>query len=478
MAYGLDNFSIITIELQPKQNSWENPQEIFESMNSIGKPLSLADLVRNYLLLGLDADTQDRLYKKYWLKIEKTLPKQISFFIRDYMQGMKARPFKQATDTNYKELYSQFKTFFSNINAEELLIDLAKYAEIYAYISQEHNTGNALIDRELHDLRLINVSTAYSFLMILLNEWKEMKLSDKDLADILQAFKIYCYRRRILGITKGENKRFPSLVDNIQELEGSEDKKAAMFNILSQQDSNMRLPNDIEMKRAFDVMDFYSFKYCKLFLALIEESLTKSRPELSDPILQIEHIMPRNLNDKWKSDLGEDYEQIHQTYVNTIGNLTLIRHNQELGNKEFSLKKDVYVNNAGLQIAKSMITDCDKWNEETIHRRCEWLIDILLQKVLPVPEAMKKTNNFISKEGKHLSFLELQLIGNDINFIADPSISAHVVSDNEVEFEGKKWRLSPLTRELYTRKGTVNKSGAYQGSQYWSYDGIKLADII
>ena len=110
--------------------------------------------------------------------------------------------------------------------------------------------------------------------------------------------------------------------------------------------------------------------------------------------------------------------------------------------------------------------------------RRDWIIGFLLNEVLPIPEKMRKTNNFALKEGKALSFQELQLVGLDIAFIADPSIIAHVISDKEVEFEGKKWRLSPLTRELFTRKGTVNSSGAYQGSQYWEYDGMKLADIM
>ena len=91
---------------------------------------------------------------------------------------------------------------------------------------------------------------------------------------------------------------------------------------------------------------------------------------------------------------------------------------------------------------------------------------------------MRRTNNFKAKKGSHLSFLELQIIGEDINFIPDPSIVAHVVGDKEVEFEGKKWRLSPLTRELQSRRKKVSLSGAYQGAQYWEYDGMKLADIM
>lgn len=102
----------------------------------------------------------------------------------------------------------------------------------------------------------------------------------------------------------------------------------------------------------------------------------------------------------------------------------------------------------------------------------------MLEEVLKIPNNRRKINNFIAKEHNGLSFQELQLIGLEINFIADPSIKAHVVGNKEVEFEGKVWKLSPLTREIQTRRGVVNQSGAYQGAQYWEYDGMKLADIM
>lgn len=143
---GLNKFSVITIELQPDKNVWENPQEIFESMNSLGKPLSLADLVRNYFLLGLDADTQGFLYNQYWLHIEKTIPGQVSNFVRDYMQAYEKRPFLKATGTNYKELYGLFKRMFSDREARELLKDLAESATIYSYLLPGGSCGNKLID--------------------------------------------------------------------------------------------------------------------------------------------------------------------------------------------------------------------------------------------------------------------------------------------------------------------------------------------
>ena len=475
---GLNKFSIITIELQPNRNEWENPQEIFESMNSLGKPLSLADLVRNYLLLGLDADTQSRLYSKYWLHIEEVIPNQVSNYIRDFMQMFAKTSYKKATENNYKELYGTFKVIFSGLNAETILKKLSDSADVYSYILPGGQCGNKNIDYELHDIQYLRVTTAYSFMLALLSAWKEGQFSDADIVDILDAFRIYCMRRRILSITKAENKVFPLLVNQIDTLVNASNKKEKMFELLSSQESNLRLPNDIELTRFIETMDFYHFQYCKFIFALIEEKLTRNRPDLSDDLLQIEHIMPQTLNAEWENALGPEYEAIHQEFVHTIGNLTLIRHNQMLGQKSFDEKKDVYENNAGLQIAKTDITNQDHWNADTINERANWIIDYLLKKVIPIPDKMRKTNNFSLKEHNGLSFQELQIIGEDICFLSDPEIKAHVVGDKDVEFEGKKWKLSPLTREVLTRKGLQNQSGSYQGAQYWGYDDMKLADIM
>lgn len=475
---GLNKFSVITIQLEPDKNSWENPQEIFESMNSLGKPLSLADLVRNYLLLGQSADDQDFLYNKYWLHIEKAIPGQVSNFVRDYMQAHEKRSFLKATENNYKELYGYFKKIFSSSEARDLLKDLSESATIYAYILPGGASGNKAIDGQLRDLRTINVTTAYSFLMTLLKTWKQGLLTDKDTFDILEAFKIYCFRRRLIAINAAENKNFPALSARIPDLINAQDKKMKMFEILSKQESNLRLPNDIEMARFLETMNFYNFRYCKFFLSLVEEKITKSRPNQTDEKLQIEHIMPRKLSDEWQKVLGDDCEEMHQKLVDSIGNLTLIRHNQELGNKPFKDKKKVYEENAGLQVAKTHIIDREIWDADAINKRADWLISFMLSDVLPIPDKMRRTNNYTPKEGRYLSFQNLQLIGMDINFVEDPSIVAHVVSDKEVEFEGTKWKLTPLTREIQIRRGRANSSGGYQGSWWWEYDGIRLSDTL
>lgn len=473
---GLEKFSLVTIQLEPKKNFWENPQEVFESMNSLGKPLSLADLVRNYILLGKNAEEQEILYHNYWLAMEKILPHVLSDYIRDYMQLKKKEAYKKATEKNHKELYGIFKQIFKDTEAQELLDELKKYSRYYAQVSLGVSTGNLDIDLKLVDLRSIDVTTLYSFLMVILNEWDNNNLTAKEVNDILEVFIIYFLRRKMLRLTQGENKAFPRMIQKIPLLISSPDKKMKMYEILGSQENALRLPNDIEVKQQLQTMNFYNFNHCKFILSLIEENITKFRPEKTDKYLQVEHIMPQTLNDDWKVMLGDENERIHQEYVHTIGNLTLIRHNQELGNKSFEEKKYIYINNAGLQIAKTMIADQTKWDEETIINRRDWIIDFILNKIIPLPTEMKMKNNFTKKESKLFSLSEHGLIGKYITYIYDKDITVKVVSDRDVEFEGKKWKLSPLVRELETRRGTVNSSGAYSGPMYWEYNGKNITD--
>ena len=475
--HGLMWFNIISLQIELDKN--EKPQEIFESMNSIGKPLSLADLVRNYLLIGLTDVEQERLYNQYWLPMEKLLPKRLSDFIRDYMQMTVEHSLNVASEKNYKELYSQFRNIFKDSESEPLLKDLLDYSYIYSAIVYGKSSNNDLIDRYLSDLRMLKVSTAYSFIMKLLNTWKNRELNDSGIIDILSAFKTYCMRRRLLMLTQAENKSFPEYVKFIPTLVEATDKKMTMFDFLSRQQNRLRLPNDHEIRRFLETFNFYNFQYSKFFLALVEEKLTRSRPDLTEKRLQLEHIMPRTLSEAWIESLGEDYEETHQKYVDTIGNLTLIRYNQELGNKSFPVKKEVYQNNSGLQIAHNFIVDVDIWNESSIVRREKWIVDYLLNTVMPVPDKMRERNNYVSGNGSGLSFLELGLIGEEINFVEDLSISAKVTGDKTVEFEGKKdWRLSPLTAMLKERRGTSIPSTAYQGARYWMYQGMKLSDLF
>ncbi|MBS1748262.1 MAG: DUF262 domain-containing protein, partial [Bacteroidetes bacterium] len=303
---GLVNFNIVTIQLEPERNPWEKPQEIFESMNSLGKPLSLADLVRNYLLLGKTSAQQNNLYHNFWLKIEQNLTGEnnnfsVSSFIRDYMQLVDIASYKKATDTNHKELYRDFKDLFDDDNHEQLIKKLAEYSNEYAILAGYKSSGNIKIDQKITDLRTLKVSAFHSFILGVLHLRTEQKFNDDDCLAILDAIFVYVARKSILGIRKSENKDAALFAKYFDELVAATNKRDAMLDICANQTFAMRLPNDTEIRNFLtsEKSNFYNFESGRFLLSLIEESLTKNRPTLTEKILQVEHIMPQTLNDTW-----------------------------------------------------------------------------------------------------------------------------------------------------------------------------------
>lgn len=480
--YGLNNFTIVTIQLQPDKNPGEKPQDIFESLNSIGKLLSLADLLRNYLLMGVDSLTQEMLYQKYWFILERKLHVKLSEFIRDYMQLIARKSFKKATENNYKELYYAFKELTRKRKSEDILEELVEYSNYYAIVTNIEKNIDVDVKQKFNDLAQIKCTTVYPFTMALTREWCNGSLNKQDFLDCLDVLINYFIRRRILHMTQGENKAFPSFVMHIKKIKGATSKKACMFEILSSQENRLRLPNDKEINDNLSSMNFYNFTYNKFILALIEENITKKRPDIeTDEFLQLEHIMPQTLTQEWKNSLGGNFKEIHTEYVHNIGNITLIRHNPKVSNGPFAKKKAVYSSNENLQIAQKYIITNDQWNEDTIIKRRDFLIEYLLDNVIPIPEEYKFSNNFRNKEQNEdpakFGFEALGLIGEYIEFIDDPNIKAKVIDDKQVEFEGKKYSLSGITRLIKERLNTAYKSNKYNGKYFWLYDDEKLSNL-
>ncbi len=482
---GLTKFSTISIQLEPDHNPWENPQEIFESMNSIGQPLSLADLVRNYLLMGKSSKEQTSLYNNFWLSLEKQLPGKLSEFIRDYLQANQHKSFKVARESNYKMLYLQFKDVARQIDTEDMFEELRQFSRPYAIACGLAFTKVKAVDQVISDLNVIGASTAISYISEILSAWMSEQMSTENVVGLLTALRTYLLRRRLLGLTNAENKFFPTLGGRIYELLKSDSPADALFAQLSSQEYALRLPNDDELSSQLAIINFYNLgrsrNYPKLLLSLVEESLTRSRPDLDDANLQLEHIMPQTMSEKWRSDLGESAITTHQELVNNIGNITLIRHNQELGNKSFAEKKIVYQSNSGLQVAQNHIVDHGLWGKAAIRERQQYLVEIITNHVLAIPANFKQGSNWkqAQSEGQQFDSRQIlnQLIGETIHYVPNPSITAEVVSGSKVIFEGQEWNLSPLTKELKEREGVANKSSAYQGAMYWSWDDIRLVDL-
>ena len=476
---GLSKFSIITIELEPERNYWESPQEIFESMNSLGKPLSLADLIRNYLLLGLSVEEQEKLYHNCWLKIEDLLSENISNFIRDYMQCKVAKFFPYAKEAHYKELYASFKRYI-NGKKEDILNELVEYASIYKnIIKPEESSFKSEIGMLLKDINKFGAKVTYSFIMGLLKKWQDNIFSDVEIIELLNVLYVYIWRRRLLDLHSGENKKIPLWNREISRIINSIDRQCEFYEILSKQEASMRMPNDIELRKHLEVSNFHDDgERLKFLFALIEEKLSKLRPDLSDRNIRIECIMPEKLTEKWERDLGENYKEIQEDKLYSIGNLTLIDCSQDLGDVDFSNKKEI-LKTCSMKISQEQIINNEQWNKDCIEKRANWIINFILNEILPIPKEIFDSSFAFARSGwqNKTSFAKARLIGKQINYIDDKNIIVTVVSDKEVEFEGKIWKLSPLTREIKKRRGECNDSGTYQGSKFWEYNGISVWDL-
>src|SRR5699024_5611844 len=299
-------------------------------MNSLDKPLSLSDLVRNYLLMGKTSQQQTDLYNDYWLPLERLLPGQLSEFIRDWMQSDQHKSYKVARENNYKELYGGFKDIVGSRSVEELFRSFVHFARPYSIVCGLEQTGLRQVDQVIFDLNVIGVAPAYSYLTEVLAAWQSQALSDQELTEVLVGMRTYLLRRRVLGMTTAENKFYPVLGARLDELVISKNVTETLYRQLSSQEYALRLPNDDELASKLRTMNFYNLgrsrNYPRLILSIAEEYLTKSRPAWDDSVLQLEHIMPQRLSTGWRQMLGEEHESLHQEYLNNIGNITLIRH--------------------------------------------------------------------------------------------------------------------------------------------------------
>ena len=433
---GLPMSNVITVEPRPDAFPWVNPRKILEPMNPPGRPLPPAAPARRHGLLpaGHGHEPQEAL-----------------------LQGDVRRAGRGRAPEKPCRL-------LGGIHVDRLR-DGAAGGKIKTYLS---------------DIREIGATTANSFLLAILREWQTGRLSDTDTEKLLRVLRTYLLRRRLIGETGQENKMFPALTSEIPAIVGSADRERRRFSFLAAREHSGRLPNDTEIEWHFETMNFNSFRLNKFVLRLIEEDITKSRPK-DDKKLQLEHIMPQKLSDGWREEIGQDYERVHQELLHNIGNITLIRFNQELSNRSFGEKKGVYDGREGLQVSRKWITDREHWDEAAIRRRQKEIVRYLLENVLPVPDRMRTAGNYAAARrtsGAPFSFRAVGLIGKSVVFIKNPEYTAKVVGDREVEFEGRRTKLSPLTRELFERMGRANSSGAYQGAQYWSYGGVKLARLM
>lgn len=365
---GLAKLIIVDISLNREQ---DNPQLIFESLNSTGRELSQADLIRNFILMGLEPDVQSRLYKTYWRPMEVDFGQTdydlyFDGFIRHYLT------LNTGDIPKKSDVYEAFKAYSNKIeiNDEALISDVRTFSKYYcamAFVKEEEPE----LKKAFHDLRELKVDVAFPFLLEVYDDYVKKILSKDELLKIVRLVESYVFRRAICGIpTNSLNKTFATFSRNLNK-EHYWESIQANFLILP---SYRRFPDDEEFKREIKLKDIYNFRSRTYLLRRLENQDRKEKVSIDE--YTIEHIMPQNTNlsADWKAELGSEWERIQKTYLHTLGNLTLTGYNSEYSDRPFSEKRDMDGGFAEspLKLNKE-VGKKEKWTEEEILNRAEIL---------------------------------------------------------------------------------------------------------
>ncbi len=372
---GLEKLMVVEISLERGK---DNPQLIFESMNSTGKDLTQTDLIKNYILMGLEPEKQEIFYKKYWRAMEedfKQNEKLFDRFVKHYLT------IKTGKTPNEKRVYEAFKRYQQErgIETEALLQDLQKYCGFFCQIVFKKEDAKGL-NKALSFLVDLEMDVVYPLLLELYSDYKDGVLSKQDFISIIALTESYLCRRAVCGIpSNGLNKFFPSFtkkIDKKQYLKSVEEHFGSLT-------GNQKFPNDFEFKDSFITKELYGRnktkkKKTKYFLERLENFDTKEPVNTQE--CTIEHIMPQTLNLEWERDLGENFQAIHEKYLHTIGNLTLTGYNKEYNNKPFKEKRDMEkgFKQSPLKLNQSL-KDLESFDEKEIEKRANDLADLALK---------------------------------------------------------------------------------------------------
>lgn len=369
LCRGLSKLIIVDIALSRDQ---DNPQLIFESMNSTGKALDQADLIRNYILMGLDPDHQSRLYREHWRPMEKKFGQKgygvyFDSFIRHWLTV------KTGEIPRMNEVYDNFKqysrrTSVASTGVDALVEEIHTYAGYFCCMALDRESDQQL-NIAFRDLCELKVDVAWPLLMELYHDYQQGNLSKDDFERAIRLIEAYVFRRAICAIpTSSLNKTFATFSRALQKHHYLESIQAHLIGLKSYR----RFPNDEEFKKELISRDLYHFRSRSYWLRRLENAGRKERVSVDE--YTIEHIMPQNenLSAKWQVELGPEWQRVHQTWLHTAGNLTLTGYNLEYSDRSFSEKRNMQGGfcQSPLRLNESLRT-VEAWNEEAIKARAE-----------------------------------------------------------------------------------------------------------
>lgn len=368
---GLAKLVIVDVALNRDQ---DNPQLIFESMNSTGRELSQADLIRNFVLMGLEPDLQTRLYEEFWRPMEVSFGQEayvthFDGFMRHYLTV------KTGEIPRVGEVYEAFKSHtrtpdVAAAGVEAQVREIRDYARYFCAMALGVESDGRL-KAAFQDLRELKVDVAYPLLLELYDDYARDLLTQQELEAAIRLVEAYVFRRAICAIpTNSMNKTFATFGRTLRKDRYLESIKAGFLLLPSYR----RFPSDEEFTREIQLRDLYNFRSRSYWLRRLENHDRKERVSVDE--YTIEHILPQNenLSEAWQADLGEDWQRVQQTWLHTLGNLTLTGYNSEYSDRVFSEKRDMVggFRDSPLRLNQGL-GQCEQWDEAAIQARARRL---------------------------------------------------------------------------------------------------------
>lgn len=430
-------------------NNEDNPQLIFESLNSTGLDLSEGDKIRNYILMGLPKQKQDEYYEKYWNCIEKCTKYDVSSFIRDYLSV------KQLVIPSQKKVYINFKKYVedSSLKIIEILEDLLSYAKRYNILLCG-KTSSKELNSCINRLNRLETTVTRPFFLEVLRLYDENQINLNEVAEAFSITESYLFRRTICDLpTNALNKIFLLLNREIMRYDGTDSNyiEKLKFALLSKKD-RARFPNDDDFSLMFTEKPIYQMnsKNKIYILERLENFGTLEDKDIyrhyDEGEYSIEHIMPQHLTPAWIKELGDSYEEIHDTWLHRIANLTLTAYNSKYSNSTFVEKKTMKngFEDSGIRL-NTYVSKKDKWTLSELRDRNDYLLKRALD-IWAFP-----STNYKPQEKQ----LDSYTLDDEASFLSGRQIAKFVYKGTEQPVVSWVEMYTKVLRALYLEDKTI-----------------------
>lgn len=448
---------LVVIDIRLERD--DDAQLIFESLNSTGLDLSEADKIRNFLLMSMTTEEQERCYEKYWNKIEVYTGYDPTMFVRDYLTV------RTKTIPNIENLYFDFKLFIERAgqSREEVMADMTEYAKYWDIFSNQKAEGTKL-NIKFRQINTIESTVGMAYYMAFLKYAYDNQFTPKEIFDVFDLIEAYWARRIMCNYpANAMNKAFATMHQDVLRLRDEQEAKCIepssyidiLKYVLLKRQGTGTFPSDIEVTEEFKKRQIYRIPQPYrnfLFERMencdnVEGKWENIVPHIKDGSYTIEHIMPQTLTAAWRQQLGDDYERIHEEYLHTFANLTLTGYNSSYSNRPFEEKKKgydykgkhVYGFDESHFSLSNYIKTVDQWTEKELLERQKILLNRFLL-LWPMPATDFKP---VEKDTDHVPF------DDEDTILTGRKILAFSYKDKHIKVASWKEMLVAVCQLLY-----------------------------